>query len=54
MGYHFKVIITDTSIILNKNGYDRISRNPLVKNKNCTKLLSIVDDKGVTLFADYF
>jgi hypothetical protein len=51
---YLKVVMTDTSIILNKNGSDCISRNPLVKNKNCTKLLSIVDNKGVTLFVDYF
>src|SRR5271169_1281103 len=50
---YLKVIMTDTSFILNKNGSDCIKRNPLVKNKNCTKLFNIVDDKGVSIFVEF-
>jgi hypothetical protein len=45
--------MTTTSIIINKNGRDSIRRNPLVKNKNCTKILNIVDDKGIPLFTNF-
>lgn len=53
-GGHLKVVMTDTSFILNKNGYDCINRNPLVKNKNCTKIFNIVDDKGISLCTNFY
>jgi len=52
-GRHLKIVMVDTSIILNKNGNDFIRRNHLVKNKFCSKLLTIVDDKGIPLFINY-
>jgi len=52
-GKHLKVVMVDTTIILNKNGNDYIKRNFCVKNKFCSKLLTIVDDKGVPLFINY-
>lgn len=52
-GKHLKVVMVDTSIILNKNGNDYIRRNYCVKNKFCSKLLTIVDDKGIPLFVNY-
>lgn len=45
--------MVDTSIILNKNGNDYIRRNYCVKNKFCSKLLTIVDDKGIPLYVNY-
>ena len=45
--------MTDTTLITNKNGIDKINRIPLVKNKNCTKMINIVDNKGVSLFVDF-
>ena len=52
-GRHLKIVMVDTSIILNKNGSELIKRNSLVKNKFCTKLLSIVDDKGIPIYVNY-
>jgi len=53
-GRHLKVVSTDTTFILNKYGTDCIKRNRLVKNKNCTKLLLIVDDKGIPITTHFF
>lgn len=50
---HLKIVMTDSTIILNKGGVDEIKRNPLVKNKNCSKMFNIVDDKGVPLITDF-
>lgn len=52
-GRHLKVVMVDISIILNKYGSDLIKRNYLVKNKFCTKILTIVDDKGIPLYIKY-
>lgn len=53
LGCHKNINMTDTSIITNKCGSDFINRNPLVKNKNCSKILNIADDKGVSLFLSF-
>jgi hypothetical protein len=52
-GKHLKVVMVDTSTIFNKNGNDYIKRNYCVKNKFCTKVLTIVDDKGIPLYVNY-
>jgi len=52
-GGYLKVLMIDTTIIMNKNGSDMIKRNLLVKNKNCTKMVNIIDNKGVSIFACY-
>ena len=41
--------ITDTSLVANKNGSDKVSYNPQLTKHKSTKIYVISDDKGIPL-----
>jgi hypothetical protein len=41
--------ITDTSLVANKNGSDKVSYNPQLTKHKSTKIYVISDDKGISL-----
>ena len=43
--------ITDTSLVANKNGSDKVSYNPQLTKHKSTKISVISDDKGLLLIA---
>jgi len=49
-----KFTFCDVTIIINNNGIDCKGRSNYAKNKNCTKLLSIIDKNKIPLLISFF
>lgn len=49
-----KFTLCDVTIIINNNGIDCKERSNYAKNKNCTKLLSIIDKNKIPLLLSFF
>jgi hypothetical protein len=49
-----KIIDTDTTVISNKNGSEKVGKNKLYKNKKVTKLSVITDNNKIPILANIY
>lgn len=49
-----KIISVDTSFIYIKYGIDKIKRNKYAKNKNCSKLFLMTDNKQKPIYFNMY